>query len=70
MRRCAEFGAGADVASIGELRDALGHGVRGDNLVITGAAKSEKLLRLAILHGGLAAVDSEDELARYIRLAE
>jgi diaminopimelate decarboxylase len=70
MRRCAELGAGADVASIGELRDALGHGVRGDNLMITGPAKSDELLRLAILHGSLVAVDSEDELARYIRLAE
>jgi diaminopimelate decarboxylase len=70
MRRCAELGAGADVASMGELRDALGHGVRGDNLVITGPAKSDELLRLGILHGSLVAVDSEDELARCIRLAE
>jgi diaminopimelate decarboxylase len=70
MRRCAELGAGVDVASIGEVRDALGHGVRGDNLMITGPAKSDELLRLAILQGSLVAVDSEDELDRYIRLAE
>jgi diaminopimelate decarboxylase len=70
MRRCAELGAGVDVASIGELRDALGHGVRGDNLMITGPAKSEELLRLAVLQGSLVAVDSEDELDRYLRLAE
>ena len=68
VRRCAELGAGVDVASCGELRDALGHGVRGENLVVTGPAKSADLLRLAVLHGALLAVDALDELARLIDL--
>jgi diaminopimelate decarboxylase len=70
MRCCAELGAGVDVASRGEFQDALGHGVRGGKLVITGPAKSDELLRLSILHGSLVAIDTQDELTRYIRLAQ
>lgn len=69
VRRCAETGGGVDVASPGELSDALGAGVRGDRLVVTGPAKSGELLRLAILHDCLVAVDGADELARIITLA-
>jgi diaminopimelate decarboxylase len=69
VQRCAESGTGVDVASVGELRGALGHGVRGENLVVTGPAKSAELLRLAILHRALIAVDSLDELSRIIALA-
>jgi diaminopimelate decarboxylase len=67
--RCAESGIGVDVASVGELRGALGHGVRGEHLVVTGPAKSDDLLRLAILHRALVAVDSLDELGRIIALS-
>ncbi|MFC4612633.1 Y4yA family PLP-dependent enzyme [Streptomyces maoxianensis] len=62
IERCAAGGAGVDVASVGELREALGHGVRGENIVVTGPAKSEDLLRLAVRHGSLVAVDALDEL--------
>ncbi|MFE5872635.1 alanine racemase [Streptomyces roseifaciens] len=64
IERCAAAGAGVDVASPGELREALGHGVRGENIVVTGPAKSEELLRVAALQGALTAVDSLDELDR------
>ncbi|MEV5595440.1 Y4yA family PLP-dependent enzyme [Streptomyces sp. NPDC052496] len=67
--RCAAHGAGVDVASVPELREALGHGVRGEHLVVTGPAKSDALLRLAALHGCLVAVDSLDELDLLITLA-
>jgi diaminopimelate decarboxylase len=69
VRRCAELGVGVDVSSSGELREALGHGVRGGHLVVTGPAKSDELQRLALLHGALIAVDAPDEFARLIDLA-
>ncbi|MFF0091572.1 Y4yA family PLP-dependent enzyme [Streptomyces canus] len=62
MDRCAVSGTGVDVASAGELRDALGHGVRGEDVVVTGPAKAEGLLRVAVLQGCLIAVDASDEL--------
>ncbi|SDK44415.1 alanine racemase [Nonomuraea jiangxiensis] len=68
VERCAEEGAGVDVASVGELRDALGHGVRGERIVVTGPAKADELLRLATHHGCLITVDSLDELERVARL--
>ncbi|MGY5123633.1 hypothetical protein [Streptomyces nigrescens] len=60
--RCAANGAGVDVASVGELRDALGGGVPGEHLVVTGPAKDGALLRLAVRQGALVAVDALDEL--------
>jgi diaminopimelate decarboxylase len=66
--RCAEWGLGVDVASVPELRDALAHGVRGSELVVTGPAKSSGLLELAARHGSLIAVDALDELARLLEL--
>ncbi|MGW2561571.1 Y4yA family PLP-dependent enzyme [Streptomyces sp. NPDC001514] len=62
IERCAANGAGVDVASAGELREALGHGVRGESIVVTGPAKGPDLLRLAVQHGALIAVDALDEL--------
>ncbi|MFE7277900.1 alanine racemase [Streptomyces sp. NPDC057623] len=62
MERCALTGTGVDVASAGELRDALAHGVRGEHVVVTGPAKAEGLLRVAVLQGCLIAVDALDEL--------
>lgn len=69
VRRCADLGLGVDVASAGELRGALAHGVRGDALVVTGPTKGVELHRLAILHGSLLVVDALDELERVIALA-
>ncbi|MEV0030533.1 Y4yA family PLP-dependent enzyme [Nocardia sp. NPDC050793] len=63
-RACAENGAGIDVSSVGELTAALAAGVRGGELMVTGPAKSDDLLWLAVRHGALIAVDSLDELDR------
>ncbi|WP_371856426.1 alanine racemase [Nocardia anaemiae] len=63
-RACAEYGAGIDVSSIGELNTALSQGVCGDELMVTGPAKSDDLLWLAVRHRALIAVDSLDELDR------
>ncbi|MGP8298468.1 Y4yA family PLP-dependent enzyme [Streptomyces inhibens] len=68
MERCAAHQAGVDVASAPELREALGHGVRGENIVVTGPAKNDELLRLAVLQGCLIAVDALDELDLLITL--
>ncbi|MEV8017147.1 Y4yA family PLP-dependent enzyme [Streptomyces sp. NPDC086554] len=62
VERCAAHGAGVDVASLGELREALGHGVRGEDVVVTGPAKGPDLLELAVRQGALIAVDALDEL--------
>ncbi|MGW6412604.1 Y4yA family PLP-dependent enzyme [Streptomyces vinaceus] len=62
VERAAAADAGVDVASAAELREALGHGVRGEHLIVTGPAKDPALLRLAVQHGALIAVDALDEL--------
>ncbi|MER5719047.1 alanine racemase [Streptomyces sp. NPDC002132] len=67
--RAAVAGLGVDVASHGELREALASGVRGTDLIVTGPAKDDHLLRVAVLHGALVAVDALDELDRVLALA-
>ena len=69
LTECARAGAGVDVASAPELVHALAGGVRGADLVVTGAAKVDDLLWLAARHGCLIAVDAPDELERVIALA-
>ncbi|MFE2142927.1 Y4yA family PLP-dependent enzyme [Streptomyces sp. NPDC059456] len=69
VERAAAGGAGVDVASAAELREALGHGVRGEHLVVTGPAKDRTLLHLAVQHGALIAVDSLDELDALVTTA-
>lgn len=66
---CALSGTGVDVASAGELQDALGHGVRGEHIVVTGPAKADALLQVAVLQGCLIAVDALDELDRVSAVA-
>ncbi|MFD3461680.1 Y4yA family PLP-dependent enzyme [Nocardia fluminea] len=67
-RACAENGAGIDVASTGELVAALSQGVRGEDLMVTGPAKSDELLWLAARHRSLIAIDALDELDRLAAL--
>lgn len=66
---CVDAGAGVDVASAPELVHALASGLRGDDLIITGPAKSTRLLWLAIRHRALVTVDALDELHRLLALA-
>ncbi|WP_286014126.1 MULTISPECIES: Y4yA family PLP-dependent enzyme [Nocardia] len=68
VRACADHRAGIDVASTGELTAALAHGVRGDELMVTGPAKSDELLWLSARHGALIAIDELGELARLVAL--
>ena len=68
LQVCAEVGAGVDVASAEELVHALSRGVRGADLVVTGPAKSERLLWLAVRHACLIAIDALDELDRLLAL--
>ncbi|MEU6564608.1 Y4yA family PLP-dependent enzyme [Nocardia nova] len=68
VRACAEHGAGADVASVGELTSALAQGIRGRDLMVTGPAKSDDLLWLATRHGALIAIDEPGEFDRLATL--
>lgn len=68
LQLCAERGAGVDVASAEELVHALSRGVRGADVVVTGPAKSDRLLWLAVRHGALIAIDALDELDRLFAL--
>ena len=68
LRAGVDGGAGVDVASAHELADCLAHGVRGEDVVVTGAAKHTDLLWLAARHGSLVAVDALDELERVLAL--
>ncbi|WP_245718107.1 Y4yA family PLP-dependent enzyme [Nocardia miyunensis] len=67
VRACAEHDAGVDVSSVGELSSALAQGIRGEELMVTGPAKSAELLWLAARHGALIAVDAPDELDGLVR---
>lgn len=69
LRECTRPGTGVDVASVPELVHALGNGVRGNAIGVTGAAKTDALLWLALRHGCLLAVDAADELERLAGLA-
>ncbi|MGW4758272.1 Y4yA family PLP-dependent enzyme [Streptomyces chartreusis] len=69
VERAAIGGVGVDVASAAELREALGHGVRGEHLMVTGPAKDPQLLRLAVTHSATIAIDALDELDQVISLA-
>lgn len=69
IEHCAAAGAGVDISSVGELREALGHGVRGRDVMVTGPAKSRDLLVLAMRHGAVVAVDALDELESLMSVA-
>ncbi|MFI5782768.1 Y4yA family PLP-dependent enzyme [Nocardia sp. NPDC051570] len=68
VRACAEHGAGVDVASTAELSSALAHGIRGDEIMVTGPSKCDELLWLSARHGALIAIDELGELARLVAL--
>jgi diaminopimelate decarboxylase len=66
---CARSDAGVDVASAPELAHALSSGIRGADIIVTGAAKSDELLWLAARHRCLIAVDALDEMDRLLSVA-
>ncbi|MGL6234483.1 MAG: Y4yA family PLP-dependent enzyme [Segniliparus sp.] len=70
LKICAAELAGVDVSSVQELREALGCGVLGGQIMVTGPAKSDELLSLAWRHEALVAVDSLDELERALALTD
>lgn len=62
LKSLAEEGAGADVFSEGEIREALEAGISADKLLFNGSSKTEDALRTAITAGITISVDSLDEL--------
>ncbi len=60
---------GADVASIGELKQALAVGFQGAQLGLTGPGKSAGLLQAAVGCGASISVESIDELRQLAQLA-
>lgn len=68
LSECVRYDGGIDIASEPELIHALAHGVRGEDIVVTGAAKATGLLWLASRHHCLIAIDNLDELDRLIGL--
>lgn len=69
MAHALELGLGVDVASERELQQAINAGARGEDLIVTAAVKSEALLRTAIAHGAIVAIDHAQEADRWARLA-
>ncbi|MFO2465968.1 alanine racemase [Pseudomonas sp. 15FMM2] len=70
IKACALKGIGVDVASVGELQKALGAGVAGTDIGVSGPRKTDQLLKLCLAHHCLVAVDSLDELHRLHALAQ
>lgn len=69
VEQCAATGIGVDAASVAEAEQALGAGVPGERIGISGPAKDDRLLRLALYQRSLIAVDALDELRRIAELA-
>lgn len=69
VNACAQLGLGVDAASAEELTQALGAGVPGRVIGISGPAKHPALMRLAIRQHCLLAVDSLEELQAYAEVA-
>lgn len=61
---------GVDTSSLFELRRALGRGVQGQNIGISGPMKDSRFLLLAIQQNTMISVDSMEELRHVIGLAE
>ena len=62
LQTLAEEGAGADIFSAGELREALDAGISPEKLLFNGSSKTEEDLRTAVKLGIKISVDSVDEL--------
>jgi diaminopimelate decarboxylase len=62
IERCQSLGIGVDAASLQEVEQALGGGVPGAHIGITGPGKHPALLALALRQRCLIAIDSVEEL--------
>jgi len=70
VRTLAKLGAGADVVSEGELRQALEAGVPADRIVFSGVAKTQRELEFAVAKGIMQInVESEPELELLSQIA-
>jgi diaminopimelate decarboxylase len=70
LRRMAQLGLGADIASGGELAACLDAGIAADRIVFTGPGKRDEELAAAVAHQvGAVTVESLGELERLRRLA-
>ena len=71
LRRLASLGAGADVVSGGELRQALQAGFPAEKIAFAGVGKTDDEIRLALRHRILALnVESREELQVIASIAE
>lgn len=68
MRHALELGLGVDVASLGELRQALEAGASGEDLIVTAAVKPPALLQLAREVGARVALDHDQEIDAWCAL--
>ncbi len=65
VERCPAVGIGIDAASLQEAEQALGCGVPGEHIGITGPGKHPALLNLALRQRCLVAIDSVEELQAF-----
>ncbi len=61
VKRAKENGIGVDTASVRELMQALEAGMKPEQLVVTAAIKTEKLLEVAVKNNVLVILDNQDE---------
>jgi diaminopimelate decarboxylase len=66
---CPHLALGVDAASVAEASLALSAGVSGRLIGISGPAKHPQLMRLAVQHASLVAMDSIDELRAFAAVA-
>lgn len=69
LEAAALSGIRAEASSLHELRAALGHGIPGERISVSGPAKTDRYLLLALQHGCAIGVDSLYEIDALIRLA-
>jgi diaminopimelate decarboxylase len=70
LEAAAHVGIGVDASSLWEVRAALGHGIAGSDIGVSGPSKGDRLLVLAMRHGCTISIDSVGELLTVARLAE
>jgi diaminopimelate decarboxylase len=71
LKRLAEWGAGADTVSAGEIRKALSAGFKPEKIIFSGVAKTRKEIEFAIDNGiKQINVESPAELARIVEIAK